>query len=102
MSEERFDRIDSRLQVLEASVDRLTAELRTDVTQLKHYMGVIHEDLVDRIRGAAMPEEQLRREWTSGLGQLRDETDRRLRPLEVIVPQHSRNIEMLKKRRSRD
>jgi hypothetical protein len=49
-----------------------------------------------------MPEEQLRREWTSGLGQLRDETDRRLRPLEVIVPQHSRNIEMLKKRRSRD
>jgi hypothetical protein len=44
MSEERFDRIESQLQVLET-------RLRTDVTELRRYMGVIHEDLVDRIRG---------------------------------------------------
>lgn len=119
MSEERFDRIESKLEVLETGVARLqtdvtvlqtnvtvlqtnVTELRTDVTQLRHYMGVIHEDLVDRIRGSAMPEEQLRREWSSGLEGLRDETERRLRPLEVVVPQHSRDIEILKKRRARD
>jgi chromosome segregation ATPase len=144
MSEERFDRIESTLEVLKSDVGQLRTDvtelrtdvnglkvdvkelstdvnglkadvtelrtdvtglktdvtgLRTDVTGLRHYMGVIHEDLIDRIRASAEPVELLRREFRSGLEQLRADTDQRLRPLEVVVTEHSKDIASLKSRR---
>jgi chromosome segregation ATPase len=145
MSGERFDRIESTLEVLKSDVKELRTDvsglksdvkelrtdvnglksdvkelrtdvnglktdvkelrtdmngLKTDVTGLRHYMGVIHEDLIDRIRASAEPVELLRREFRSGLEQLRADTDQRLRPLEVVVAQHSKDIAGLKRRRA--
>lgn len=80
MSEERFDRVDKRLdglgadvQVLQADVAVLktdVAELKTDVRDLRRHMGVLHEEVLDRIQGIG-EDDSLRREMRAGFAELR-------------------------------
>jgi hypothetical protein len=120
MSEERFDRIDERLDRVEtgqtglrADVARLEAcqnDLRADLTghvgrlegridDLDRHMHVLHEEAMDRI--AAMPEsvDALRVEMVRGFAVITEAIDRRLDPLEITVRQHSMDIERLKQTR---
>lgn len=73
MSEARFDRIDERLDVLTADV----AVLKTDVTGLKAetrdlrtHMGVLHEEVLDRI-AALGADDSLRREMQAGFAEIK-------------------------------
>ena len=47
MFEERFSEIDRRFDQLTADV----ATLKTETVDLRRHMGVLHEDVIDRIRG---------------------------------------------------
>lgn len=87
MSEERFDRIDKQFDGLDADVQILqedvavlktdvavlktdVAELKTDVRDLRRHMGVLHEEVLDRIRGIR-EDDSLRREMRAGFAELR-------------------------------
>ena len=87
MSEERFDRIDKRFDGLEANVQVLqtdvavlqadvavlktdVAVLKTDVRDLRRHMGVLHEEVLDRIRGIR-EDDSLRREMRAGFAEMR-------------------------------
>lgn len=95
MSEERFDRIDGRLDRLEAGQRELTVDvtgLKTAVVALDNrvdtldrHMHVLHEDTLSRI--AAMFEEPLatKREMNRGFAELKELILRRIEPLEVAV-----------------
>jgi chromosome segregation ATPase len=109
MSEERFDRIEQRLDRLEAGQNELRADLkahagrlesgqqqlRSDleghvgrldglIDDLDQHMHVLHEDVIARI--AAIPEYTgpTKAEMQQGFADLREAIERRLDPLEAI------------------
>ena len=86
MSEERFDEIDRRFDLLTADVKELqsdVAELKTDVgglkadvaglkaetVDLRRHMGVLHEDVIERIRGLH-DDDSLRQEMRAGFAMI--------------------------------
>jgi hypothetical protein len=87
MSEERFDRIELRLDRLEDGQLELRAQigrLGGRIDDLDRHMHVLHEDVITRI--AAIPEYTgpTRAEMQQGFADLREAIERRLDPLEVI------------------
>jgi len=98
MSEERFDEIDRRFDRLTANVTSLQADvtsLQTDVTNLqadvtvlktdvaglktetvdlRRHMGVLHEDVIDRIRGIR-EDDSLRLEMRAGFAMIMKRLD---------------------------
>lgn len=104
MSDERLARIESAVQELRDRVDTGFLQQRdyTDgvVRDLRTHMGVLVEELVDRIKGTAEPPDQLRREMRAGDAAVRAECDQRLTPLEHAVKDHSAELKRLKDRRT--
>ena len=84
MSEERFDRIEKRLDGLHGRID-----------DLDRHMHVLHEDVIARI--AAIPEYS--GPTKAEFAELREMIERRLDPLERVVRQHGADIERLKRSR---
>lgn len=128
MSEERFDRIDKQFDGLDADVQILqedvavlktdvavlktdvavlktdVAELKTDVRDLRRHMGVLHEEVLDRIRGIR-EDDSLRREMRAGFAELRqmflDHTipgDAADRQFGVTLADHEKRISTLEGR----
>jgi hypothetical protein len=107
--DERFERIEGRLDTLTAGQAELRADvaglkadvagLKTDVGDLRRHMGVLHEDVIARIRAIPDPTDPLMRAMRAEFAQLREEMDRRFVPLEATVRQHSIDIELLKQQR---
>jgi chromosome segregation ATPase len=67
-------------------------ELKSDVSGLKsgqddlrRYMGVLHEEVLDRIKSLAFDPEPLRREFQEGIANLREELVARIEPLEAAI-----------------
>ena len=100
MSEEQFDRVEGRLDGLEGKVDVLQADvtvlktdvvvlksdvagLKTEVVDLRRYVGVLHEDVIDRIKAIPDWSVELRREMREGFAEMREANSRRFEPLEV-------------------
>jgi chromosome segregation ATPase len=144
MSEERFDRLDTRMDSLDTRMDSLDTrmdsldtrmdsldtrmdsldtrmgsldtrmnsvegdiqELKADVVGLRRHMGVLHEDVVGRIK-ALGEDDSLRREMRTGFAELRqmfqnhavvgDATDRRHAG---TLDDHERRIRALEDNRS--
>ena len=73
MSEERFDQIDRRFDQIDQRLDQLAAELRAELKSetgdLRRHMGVLHEDLIDRIRGIG-ENDSLRQEVRAGFAMM--------------------------------
>jgi archaellum component FlaC len=110
-TQERFGRIESRLDVLSADVAQIktdvaglktdvaglktdVAGLRTDVAGLRtglsdlgHQMRVLHEDTIDRIKTLAPDFGPIRREYQQADKDLRSEMNSRLVILEAAVRQ---------------
>ena len=92
MSEERFNEIDRRFDRLTAEVSELktdVAELKTDVAGLKtetvdlrRHMGVLHEDVIDRIRGIR-EDDSLRQEMRAGFAMILERLDHHAIPGEA-------------------
>jgi hypothetical protein len=106
MSEERFDRIEQRLDRLEAGQSDLRTDLNAHVGRLEgriddldRHMHVLHEDVIARI--AAIPEYTgpTKAEMDQGFADLREMISRRLDPLDATVRQHTIDIERLKQAR---
>lgn len=84
MSEERFDEIDRRFDRLTANVTGLKtdatilkadiAELKTETVDLRRHMGVLHEDVIDRIRGIR-EDDSLRQEMRAGFAMIMKRLD---------------------------
>jgi len=114
MSDERFDRIEVRLDRLERGQDALRAEvgglradqqglraevgdlragqesLRAEVGDLRRHMGVLHEEVLDRIQTLAFDPAPLHREIRAGDAAVRDELTRRIDPLEAAIRRRRR------------
>jgi archaellum component FlaC len=94
-AQERFGRIESRLDVLSTDVAQIKTDvqgLKTDVEGLKnglselgHQMRVLHEDTIDRIKDLAPDFGPIRREFKQADADLRSEMDSRLVILEAAV-----------------
>ena len=106
MFEERFDRIEQRLDRLEGGQHELRADLEAHggrlegrIDDLGRHMHVLHEDVIARI--AAIPEYTgpTKAEIQQAFAELRETIDWRLDPLEAIARQHTIEIERLKQSR---
>jgi len=95
MSEERFARIEARLDSLNQGQDNLRAgqdslrvgqdSLRVGQDELRRHMGVLHEEVLDRIQALVFDPEPLRREFKAGISELREELVLRIEPLEAAA-----------------
>ena len=86
MSDERFDRIELRLDGLEGRLDRLEHgqhAMRGEMGELRRHMGVLHEEVMDRLKTLTFDPEPLRREFRAADDALREEIGRRLDPIEA-------------------
>jgi chromosome segregation ATPase len=95
----RLDGVDVRLDNLETGQRELRTEMRGGFADLRTHMGVLHEDGIARLK--AMPERDVptRSEVNEALAACREDTDRRLDPLEAIVREHSKQLGQPKRRR---
>ncbi len=108
MSDERSERSELRLDKLSADVGVLQAdvavlktdvavlktdvgELKTDVSDLRRYMGVLHEEVLDRIRGIG-EDDRLRREMQAGFAQMREIFKNHTVPGEALDRAHSATL----------
>jgi septation ring formation regulator EzrA len=110
MSEERFDRIDGKLQEVDRrfdavdqrfdAVDQRFSAVDQRLDELDRHMHVLYEDVIARI--AAIPDNASRLEAKidRGFTDLKEAISRRLDPLEAAVRQHSTEIERLKQGRA--
>lgn len=107
MSEERFKKIETKLDNLGKGQEELKRDvgglkkdvsgLKKDVNDLKigqvelrRHMGVLHEEVLDRIQALAFDPEPLRREFKAGISDLREELVRRIEPLEAAARRKGR------------
>ena len=108
MSDERLDRFEHRLDklgvdvgVLQTDVAMLKTDvavlktdvggLKTDVSDLRRYMGVLHEEVLDRIRGIG-EDDRLRREMQAGFAQMREMFQNHAVPGEAVDRAHSATL----------
>jgi phage shock protein A len=101
---EQLARMDSRLERVERDVAELktdVAALKTDVAELRVHVGVLHEEVLDRLEATrvTIPWELLATKQE--LPDDREATDRRLRPLEAVVKIHSAEIAALQRQRGK-
>jgi hypothetical protein len=93
MSDERFDRIEQRLDGLETGQTALRDEFRVRFDELGRHMRVRHEDVIARI--AAIPEHT--GPSKAEFDEHRQTIDRRVDTLESVVRQHSSEIAGLRR-----
>jgi chromosome segregation ATPase len=95
----RLERVDTRLERVETGQNDMRVEMQAGFAELRNHMGVLHEAVIARFK--AMPEQDVptRGEMNHALAVLREETGRRLDPLEAVVREHSNEIKGLKRRR---
>src|SRR5688572_19151885 len=84
MSEQRFDGIDRRFDEVDrrfdevdlrfVEVDRRLEALTAETVDLRRHMGVLHEDVVDRIRGIR-EDDSLRHEMRAGFAMIMKRLD---------------------------
>jgi len=79
MSEERLERIETKVDGLETRFDGL----ETKFDDLGRHMRVLHEDLVGRIADLAPDYAPIRREFKEADAELRESIEVRLQPLEA-------------------
>jgi len=115
MSDERLDRFEHRLDKLGVDVGVLQTDvavmktdvavmktdvavlktdvggLKTDVSDLRRYMGVLHEEVLDRIRGIG-EDDRLRREMQAGFAQMREMFQNHAVPGEAVDRAHSATL----------
>ncbi len=94
MSEERFDRLEHRLDGVIADVEVLKADvavLKTDVKDFRRHMGVLHEEVLDRIRGIG-EDDRLRREMRAGFAELRELLTSHAVPGEAVDRAHATTL----------
>ena len=90
MSEDRFEQLEQKIdslgndlrQEMHDGMRGLRDEMRELNADLGHQMRVLHEDTIDKIKALAPDLEPVRREFTAADTKLREDIDRRLRPLE--------------------
>lgn len=87
-ADERFDRIDRRFEQVDQRFDELT-----------RYMRLLHEDMIDRLKGSSERDVVTRAALDEAIATEHEKIDRRLGPLELVVRQHSKDIDRLKGRR---
>jgi hypothetical protein len=109
MSEERFGRIETKLDNLSKGQEELkrdvgglkvdvgglkkdvgglkkdVGDLKTGQADLRRHMGVLHEEVLDRIQALVFDPEPLRREFKAGISDLREELILRIEPLEAAA-----------------
>lgn len=61
-----------------------------EVGGLRRYMGVLHEEVLDRITALAFDPAPLRREFQAGDMAVREELTRRIEPLEASIRRRRR------------
>ena len=95
MSEERLAKVEQNLAKVEqrlANVEQNLDGMQVDITDLKHgqddlkrHMGVLHEEVLDRIKTLAFDPGPLRRDIRTDLAELEERINRRLDPIEAAV-----------------
>jgi chromosome segregation ATPase len=60
-------------------------DLKTGQDDLRRYIGVLHEEVLDRIQTLAFDPTPLRREFQAGIAGLREELVQRIEPLEAAL-----------------
>jgi prefoldin subunit 5 len=63
MSEERLERIEATLDSLDGGLQGLRQEMRTLNEDTRRHMGVLHEEVIDRIAALAPDFAPIRREF---------------------------------------
>ena len=86
MSEDQFGQLEQKIDSLGKDLRHEMRGLRDEMhglySDLGHQMRVLHEDTIDRIKALAPDLEPIRREFKAADTKLREDIDRRLRPLE--------------------
>lgn len=114
MSEERFDRIEQRLDGLESGQAALRAEMDRRFDQVDQRFGqvdqrldeqgrqmrVLHEDVIARIAAAAEYRGLTKDDLDQSLAELWERIDRRLDPIEAAIRTHSADIADLRRART--
>lgn len=108
--EDKVEVLTNDVEVLKVDVAVLktdVAELKTDVKDLRRHMGVLHEDVLDRIKGIR-EDDSLRQEMRAGFAEMRqlfaahtvpgDAADRHFA---ATLADHGRRIHALEADRSR-
>jgi hypothetical protein len=85
MAADRFTEIERKLDSLVAGLDVVWRTMNEVESRLQVRMGVLHEEVLDRIAALAPDFSPIRQEFQRGDNELREEFDRRLVPLEVFV-----------------
>lgn len=98
MSEERFDRIERRLDSLETGQTELRVHMDTRFEELGRHMRILHNDAIARIATVAEYTSALSARMDARFDEVLDVIGRRLDPLEATVRQHSVEIERLKQK----
>jgi hypothetical protein len=88
MSDERFARLESKVDQLDTKVDRQGIDL-------SRQMRVLHEDLISRIAAIPDPTPAITRMFKAEMAELREAIGRRLDPLEATVREHSATLARL-------
>lgn len=123
VSEERFNNIDTRFDRVEKRLDGVAADvgvlktdvgvLKTDVgglkselSDLRRHMGVLHEEVIDRIRGIG-EDDSLRNEMRTGFAEIRQMFRDHTVPGEAAdkhfsktLDNHEQRIQALERRKS--
>lgn len=73
------------LRVGQEALRTEVGELRAGQQELRHHMGVLHEEVLDRIQALVFDPEPLRREFKAADDALREEIGRRLDPVEAAL-----------------
>ena len=107
MSEERFARIETKLDNLSKGQEELKRDvgglkvdvrgltqdvsgLKTGQIDLRRHMGVLHEEVLDRIQALVFDPEPLHREFKARISDLREELILRIEPLEAAARRRRR------------
>ncbi|MEI6243625.1 MAG: hypothetical protein WCQ64_01145 [Acidobacteriota bacterium] len=106
MSEERFDRIEEKLTGHDARFDRvdlradsLAMEMRRGFEAVNHRLGVLHEDLLNKIAASTERNAVSRQEFKEAMADMIEKFGRRVDPLEITVRRHSADFAKLKRAR---
>jgi uncharacterized coiled-coil DUF342 family protein len=98
----KHDRLSAKQDSLSAKQDNLSAkqdslleghqalradfaDLRSDVQELRRHMGVLHEDIIDRIKALALPVEDIQRQIRAGDAAVRADLGARLDVVEAAL-----------------
>ncbi len=94
-----MDLPENALARIERRFDELSAHITAQIANHHNEMLVLHEDVVGRIKALADPDPSIDRRIAAGDAAVREELTARVDPLELVVREHSADIDRLKNRR---